>query len=39
MSCCALSVRQVERYALNEVNALSREIVLQNFLNDFTYMS
>jgi hypothetical protein len=39
MSCCALSVWQVERYALNEVNAISREIVLHNFLNDFTYMS
>jgi hypothetical protein len=39
MSCCALSVWQVERYALNEVNAISREIVLQNFLNEFTCMS
>jgi hypothetical protein len=39
MSCYALSVWQVERYALNEINAISREIVLQNFLNDFTYMS
>jgi hypothetical protein len=39
MSCCALSVWQVERYALNEVNAISKEIVLQIFLNDFTYMS
>jgi hypothetical protein len=39
MSCCALSVWQVERYALNEVNAISREIVLHNFLNDFTYMN
>jgi hypothetical protein len=39
MSCCALSVWQVERYAVDEVNAISREIVLQNFLNDFTYMS
>jgi hypothetical protein len=39
MSCCALSVWQVERYALNKVNAIRREIVLQNFLNDFTYMS
>jgi hypothetical protein len=39
MSCCALSVWQVEQYALNEVNAISREIVLQNFLDDFTYMS
>jgi hypothetical protein len=39
MSCCALFVWQVERYALNEVNAISREIVQQNFFNDFTYMS
>jgi hypothetical protein len=39
MSCCALSVWQVERDALNEVNAISREIILQNFLNDFTYKS
>jgi hypothetical protein len=38
MSCCALSVWQVERYALNAVNAIIREIVLQNFLNDFTYI-
>jgi hypothetical protein len=39
MSCCALSVWQVVRYALNEVNAISREIVLPDFLNNFTYMS
>jgi hypothetical protein len=34
-----MSVWQVERYALNEVNAISREIVLHTFLNKFTYMS
>jgi hypothetical protein len=34
-----MSVWQVERDALNDVNDISREIVLQIFLNDFTYMS